>query len=192
MLRRWPRFAATVAVMKLSQRYLDLMDIYEECLLLRDVLRRINESLDDARDAGLKDEPVFWVPKFSAAYRMVPYLEVSYSTMRAAEAAVDAAIHRYSEQWSATVGVNDEIAHMLGRQGFPKPSDMRGSAWHYPKTPRILRFFKGSPQAGVVQTDRPHGEKYRAINSPDLSQAVEIERAAPWRAGRAQAAAQIR
>ena len=62
----------------LSRRYLDVLDAYEEFLLLRDLLTKIDDCRAWLRRKGLREqEPCFLLPQFAEVRERVWYIEVS-------------------------------------------------------------------------------------------------------------------
>ncbi|SHQ63636.1 Uncharacterised protein [Mycobacteroides abscessus subsp. abscessus] len=168
---------ATVGGMELSGRYLRLLDTYEEYLVLRDMLNRIDEVLTSAERRRVEERPLFTVRHMHELYAASPYIEVSFERQREAERALVAAVEAYRKTFHAVTRGREEVTKIVVRQGLPYPMDLEADSRKRPALlPWWQRVGRYQWRGGEIFTERPIGDRFQPMNSPDPTQAIEIER----------------
>ena len=166
----------------LSGRYLEVLDVLEEYLLLRELLRK----MDDAywcREREWREfkEPFYLVIDFAEIRTRAGYIEVSWNQIEAANRAVKAAAEKYADAFNNAALHRRDLRRVLRKLGLPDPADIRREAAYRPEMePWWRRVFSNyePPSRWLIKQQRPqsHEVTFHCLNDPDPSAAIAFWR----------------
>ena len=150
-----------------------MVDAYEEFLLLRDLLTKIDDCRAWLRRKGLREqEPCFLLPQFAEVRERVWYIEVSRQRQDEAAEAVAAAAEAYTRIFNDAARHRTDLTRLLARQGLPYPVEVAWDAANRrAEQPWWRRLGYRSTQGVDVRRSRPSarefGSQIRGLNMPD-------------------------
>lgn len=168
--------------MKLSEGHAAVVDAYEEFLIVKDVLTKIDDMLFWARKRRAEYSPIYALPEYHEIYKNIGYVEVSDDKQREAEAVVKASAEKYCRLYDAAAGAVS--GPILDRLGLPRPIDVQIQAADRPalrpwwarlghKWSRILPYEK--LPSGPYDLPRDDSRLF-ALNVPDPTAAITFRR----------------
>ena len=167
----------------LSRRYLDVLDVLEEYLLLRELLKK----MDDAywcrqREWRGFEEPFYLVIDFPEIRASAGYIEVSWHQVEQASRAVNAAAEAYENAFDTAALHRLDLRRVLRKLGLPDPADIRRGAADRPEQGwwwrRVFSNYQ-PPSRWLIEQQRPQSGRvaFHCLNDPDPSAAVAFWRA---------------
>ena len=161
-----------------------MVDAYEEFLLLRDLLTKIDDCRAWLRRKGLREqEPCLLLPQFAEVRERVWYIEVSRQSQDEAAEAVAAAAEAYTRIFNDAARHRTDLTRLLARQGLPYPVEVAWDAANRrAEQPWWRRLGYRSAQGVDVRRSRPSAREFdsqiRGLNMPDPSAALGFWRGA--------------
>ena len=152
---------------RLSRRWSDALDAYEEYCWLRDMLTQIGDAEAWRHRQRRKTvNPYFIEAGFARVRARVWYIEVSQQRILEAVEAVDDAAANYRAKFDAVAGLDDGL---LARRALPNPSRIADGASLRRRWWR--RINRQTSQMELVGK-RPEGPNVYPLNVPDPSAAI--------------------
>lgn len=156
---------------RLSRRWSDALDAYEEYCWLRDMLTQIGDAEAWRHRQRRKTvNPYFIEAGFARVRARVWYIEVSQQRILEAVEAVDDAAANYRAKFDAVAGLDDGL---LARRALPNPSRIADGASLRRRWWR--RINRQTSQMELVGK-RPEGPNVYPLNVPDPSAAIRFWR----------------
>lgn len=165
-----------LADVKFTQRLSAALDAYEECVILTDLYKRIQDAFGWAskRSGPWPEEFYAWLPNSGW------YIEVSWPRREEARTAANQAIEHYRQHFWAAAQLQPALKECLLALGLPQPGDIsditrRPGLAYEARWKQIWRGYHTSNQRYLDKL--PEDTEHLALNVPDPFVAVHVQRA---------------